>query len=119
MTDAAAPRLTPARHAYVCNVCGSDHVTRDAWAAWDVAAQDWVLEVAFDHAYCHRCMGSARLDRVVLTSPVTFTLPEGTLPAVTLPAVSVPELPAREAALGEAGLRDSARPDARRPAPPP
>ncbi|MCI4591367.1 hypothetical protein MOK15_14865 [Sphingobium sp. BYY-5] len=67
---------TTIRHAYICNVCGSDHVTRDAWAAWDVDRQDWVLEAAFDYAYCHRCMGNARLDRVVLTSSTTFSAPE-------------------------------------------
>jgi hypothetical protein len=65
----SAPLPHTALHAYVCNVCGSDHVTRKAWAAWDVAAQAWVLEVAFDYAHCHRCMGDARLDRVTLTSP--------------------------------------------------
>ena len=75
MTEPAAPPNAPL-HAYVCNVCGSDHVTREAWVAWDVAAQQWVLEAAFDYAHCHRCMGDARLDRVVLTSPVTFSAPE-------------------------------------------
>ncbi|HUD92251.1 hypothetical protein [Sphingobium sp.] len=69
------------RHAYICNVCGSDHVTRDAWATWDVEAQDWILEVAFDHAHCHSCMGHARLDRVVLTSAITFSAPEARLSA--------------------------------------
>lgn len=68
-----APLHAPV-HAYVCNVCGSDHVTREAWAAWDVAAQAWVLEVAFDYAHCHSCMGDARLDRVILTSPPPIAL---------------------------------------------
>lgn len=76
MIEQATLRQAPERHAYVCNVCGSDHVTRDAWATWDVDAQDWILEVAFDHAHCHRCMGVARLDRVLLTSPVTFRAPD-------------------------------------------
>ncbi|MEC3912620.1 hypothetical protein U5A82_19720 [Sphingobium sp. CR2-8] len=66
----------PLRHAYICNVCGSDHVTRDAWVAWDIVAQDWVIEESFDHAWCHRCMAAARLDQVVLTSPITFAAPE-------------------------------------------
>jgi hypothetical protein len=66
----------PTLYAYVCNICGGDHVTRDAWVAWDVAAQDWVLEAAFDYAYCHRCMGSSRLDRVLLTSTVALVRPE-------------------------------------------
>lgn len=76
MTEPDPPHHMPLRHAYICNVCGSDHVTRDAWAAWDTAAQHWVLEVAFDHSWCHRCMSAARLDRVVLTSPVTFAAPD-------------------------------------------
>ncbi|WP_230461207.1 hypothetical protein [Sphingobium sp. CAP-1] len=80
----------PVLHAYVCTVCGSDHVTRDAWAAWDVAAQDWVLEAAFDYAHCHRCMGGARLERVVLTSPVTFALPEIAPSATALPETTTP-----------------------------
>ena len=32
----------------VCSWCGSAHVSRDAWASWDVAAQDWVLGAVFD-----------------------------------------------------------------------
>lgn len=75
MTEPARAHSAPL-YAYVCNVCGSDHVTREAWAAWDVAAQNWVLEVAFDYAHCHRCMGDARLDHVLLTSPMTFAAPE-------------------------------------------
>ncbi|WP_088184145.1 hypothetical protein [Sphingobium sp. Z007] len=67
---------TPLHHIYICNVCGSDHVTRDACAAWDVAAQEWVREVAFDQSWCHRCMSATRLDQVVLTSPITFAAPD-------------------------------------------
>lgn len=77
MTEPATPHPASVRHAYICHVCGSDHVTRDAWAEWNVEAQDWLLGVAFDQAYCHRCQNDTRLDRVVLTSPVTFSAPEG------------------------------------------
>ncbi|MEC3950862.1 hypothetical protein [Sphingobium sp. HWE2-09] len=66
----------PRRHAYICNVCGSDHITRDARGRWDILAQDWVIETIFDHAWCHRCTDAARLDQVVLTSPITFAAPE-------------------------------------------
>lgn len=76
MIDPAPTRHTSVRYAYICNACGSDHVTRDAWAAWDVDAQRWVLEAAFDYAYCHRCMMTCRLEQVVLTSPSTFTISE-------------------------------------------
>jgi len=43
------------RYAMVCNVCGSDDVSRDAWADWDTRDQEWVLRCAFDYAHCHRC----------------------------------------------------------------
>lgn len=76
MNELPLPPQPPLHHIYICNVCGSDHVTRDAWAVWDMAAQDWVLEVAFDQSWCHRCMSAARLDRVVLTSPLTFAAPD-------------------------------------------
>lgn len=56
------------RHAYVCTVCGSDQVTREAWTAWDVDAQAWVLNTLFDYAYCHLCLGYAQLEQVVLTN---------------------------------------------------
>ncbi|MCP1468969.1 hypothetical protein J3E64_000640 [Sphingobium sp. OAS761] len=63
-------------HAYICHVCGSDHVVRDAWATWDVQAQLWVLDTLFDHAHCHQCLGATRMERVLLTSPVTFAAPD-------------------------------------------
>ena len=43
------------RIAIVCGTCGSDEVSRDAWANWDVTAQDWVLGAVFDYAQCQRC----------------------------------------------------------------
>jgi hypothetical protein len=49
------------RIAIVCGTCGSDEVSRDAWANWDVHAQDWVLGSVFDHAHCHRCGCESRL----------------------------------------------------------
>jgi hypothetical protein len=50
----------------VCNVCGSDDVSRDAWAAWDTRKQEWVLRCAFDDAFCHRCECEVRLLEVEL-----------------------------------------------------
>lgn len=75
MTAPTDPSPRPL-YAFVCNVCGSDQVTREAWAAWDVAAQAWVLNTAFDFAYCHRCLGYAQLDQLVLTGPPPV-LPDG------------------------------------------
>lgn len=56
------------RIAIVCGTCGSDDVSRDAWAEWDTREQQWVLRTAFDYAYCHRCDGEARLVEVELAS---------------------------------------------------
>jgi hypothetical protein len=52
------------RYAMVCKTCGSDDVSRDAWANWDIGAQQWVLGSVFDHAHCHRCDGETRLVEV-------------------------------------------------------
>lgn len=46
---------------YICDQCGGNNVTRDAWAAWDVDTQDWVLGAAFDYAFCHDCEAETRL----------------------------------------------------------
>jgi hypothetical protein len=51
---------------FVCDQCGGNSVTRDAWAAWDVATQDWALGATFDYAYCHDCDGETRLQEVEL-----------------------------------------------------
>lgn len=41
--------------AIACATCGSPDVSRDAWAEWDVAKQDWALRAVFDAAHCHIC----------------------------------------------------------------
>jgi len=35
--------------------CGSDEITRDAWAGWDTYSQMWQLMTVFDNADCHDC----------------------------------------------------------------
>lgn len=52
------------RVAYVCKHCGSDDVSRDAWADWDKREQKWVLRTVFDYAHCHPCDGETRLVEV-------------------------------------------------------
>ncbi len=52
--------------AIICGTCGSDNVSRDAWADWDTREQLWVLRCAFDYAHCHRCDGETRLLEVEL-----------------------------------------------------
>lgn len=56
------------RVGYVCKVCGSDDVSRDAWADWDTREQQWVLRCVFDYAHCHRCDQETRLVEVELAS---------------------------------------------------
>jgi len=56
------------RMAFVCGNCGSDDVSRDAWADWDTREQEWVLRCAFDYAHCHRCDGETRLVGVEVES---------------------------------------------------
>lgn len=60
--------------AYVCNTCGGDDVSRDAWADWDVSEQQWVLRTAFDYAHCHRCDCETRLVEVELRPPEKMVL---------------------------------------------
>lgn len=50
------------RVSYICKTCGSDNVSRDAWADWDAREQQWVLRCAFDYAHCHDCDGETRLE---------------------------------------------------------
>lgn len=51
---------------FICNMCGGNNVSRDAWADWDAREQEWVLRVAFDYAFCHDCEGETRLEEVEL-----------------------------------------------------
>ncbi len=53
---------------FVCGTCASTLVTRDAWAEWDVAEQEWVLGAAYDYTFCHACERETRLVEVELTS---------------------------------------------------
>lgn len=54
------------RIAIVCGTCGSDHVSRDAWADWDTGQQEWVLGAVFDYGHCHQCEGESSLIEVEL-----------------------------------------------------
>ena len=55
------------RIAIICGTCGSDEVSRDAWANWDIGTQEWVLGSVFDDGFCHRCECESRLIEVELT----------------------------------------------------
>ena len=54
---------------YVCSTCGSDDVSRDAWAEWSLKEQQWVLRTEFDYAHCHRCDTETNLVEVQLNRP--------------------------------------------------
>lgn len=53
----AHPPTPPAalHNRYVCTQCGSQAISREAWAEWDAAAQDWIIATLFDFAHCHGC----------------------------------------------------------------
>jgi len=40
---------------YVCPVCGSNDVVRDAWAVWNVTTQEFELSSLFDNWMCNEC----------------------------------------------------------------
>lgn len=50
----------------ICGTCACRNVSRDAWADWDTAAQEWVLGAVFDYGHCHDCDGESRLEEVEL-----------------------------------------------------
>jgi len=54
------------RVTYLCEKCGSDQVTLDAWAEWNVERQAWVLGATYDHTYCHKCDGETHAIEVEL-----------------------------------------------------
>jgi hypothetical protein len=54
------------RVTYLCERCGSDLVTLDAWAEWNVEQQEWVLGATYDHTFCHKCDGETHLVEVEL-----------------------------------------------------
>lgn len=51
----AVPNLPPVPSPYVCARCGSEAISREAWAQWDADAQQWVIATLFDFAHCHSC----------------------------------------------------------------
>ena len=53
----------------VCADCGSDRVSRDAWADWSVERQEWVLGNVFDDGHCHRCERDVSLVEVPVDAP--------------------------------------------------
>lgn len=48
----------------VCKWCGSENVTHDALARWDMAAQEWEISSTLDNADCDRCGGECDIEDV-------------------------------------------------------
>ena len=46
----------------VCETCGSDDVTHDGVARWNVDDQDWELSSTFDNADCGSCGGECNIE---------------------------------------------------------
>ena len=44
---------------YKCSECGSDFITWDASASWNVQKQDFDLESTYDHCECGECGGTS------------------------------------------------------------
>lgn len=66
------------RLTFTCIACGSDAISRDAWAEWDAAGQTWVIGAMFDYAHCHHCGADIPLRPVVQAPPSADMLPDRT-----------------------------------------
>jgi hypothetical protein len=55
----------------ICSTCGSDNVSRDAWADWDTPTQQWVLGNVFDYCHCHTCDRESRLKEIPAATTAT------------------------------------------------
>ncbi len=52
---------------YVCSKCGSDEISADAYAAWNVDEQEWEVQNVMDKGhYCAQCDGECRIERRVI-----------------------------------------------------
>lgn len=55
MTEAVTPPATPGRVKFVCPVCKSDRILRDAYATWNQDTQEWELHSVYDYSTCQDC----------------------------------------------------------------
>ena len=56
---------------YVCRHCKSENILIDAYAQWNVAAQDYVITTIFDNAECIDCGGQTQIEEINLTETQT------------------------------------------------
>jgi hypothetical protein len=57
----------PNKRRMICAICKGSDVVVDAWAEWDIPAQEWTLRSTFDEAYCIDCEQSCDLEEPELT----------------------------------------------------
>jgi hypothetical protein len=66
--------LPMAKYKYVCSICGSENVLRDAWASWDLESQKWELASTFQAGFCQDCDGGASQDAVEIAKISSVTV---------------------------------------------
>lgn len=54
------------RFRMVCSKCGSEDVSRDAWASWNVDRQEWETSSVFDEAFCHDCETETSIEKELI-----------------------------------------------------
>ena len=52
------------KHKKICAHCKGEEVRVDAWASWDVDAQEWVLHAVFDASYCDECEQACDVEEI-------------------------------------------------------
>lgn len=56
--------MTTQKIKYVCTSCGSDNVTCDASASWNVELQAWEICGGYDNTDCQECAGECGTEEV-------------------------------------------------------
>ena len=51
----------------ICSECGGSNDHLDAWADFDIEAQQWVLGNTFDYSYCDDCQNDCRTKEIEIT----------------------------------------------------
>ena len=54
-----------ARVKYICRVCKSDDVGRDAWTQWDMESQQWQVQNLMSESFCFKCESETILDPII------------------------------------------------------
>lgn len=49
---------------FVCSVCKSEDIRRDAYAEWCTSSQQWLVASVFDEYYCQNCDGDTSIEEI-------------------------------------------------------